>query len=74
MHGTVCELMQSIVIYYMYSIYALDLQKESTFIFTTTKGSMNACMELVGLSTSNNVQNHRFRWCVLSIYKVLYKT
>ena len=27
-------------------------------IFPTTKGSMNACMELVGFSTSNKVNNH----------------
>ena len=28
------------------------------FIFATMKGSMNACMELVGFSTSNKVKNH----------------
>ena len=28
------------------------------FIFPTTKGSMNACMELVGFNTSNKVKNH----------------
>ena len=28
------------------------------FIFPTTKGYVNACMELVGLSTFNNVKNH----------------
>jgi len=31
------------------------------FIFATTKGSMNACMELVGFSTSSKVKNHWYR-------------
>ena len=31
----------------------------------TTKGSMNACMELMGSSTSNKVKNH----CIICIYK-----
>ena len=28
------------------------------FIFPTTKGSMNACMKLLGFSTSKKVKNH----------------
>ena len=28
------------------------------FIFQTTKGSMNACLELMGLSVSNKVKSH----------------
>ena len=32
---------------------------DTHFIFATTKGSMNACMELVGFSTSNKVKNRR---------------
>ena len=31
---------------------------DTNFNFATTKGSMNACMELVGFSTSNKVRNH----------------
>ena len=31
---------------------------DTHFICPTTKGSMNACMELVGFSTSNMVENH----------------
>ena len=30
-------------------------------IFPTTKGSMNACMELIGFSNSNEVKNHCVR-------------
>ena len=32
--------------------------KKAHFIFPTTKGSMNACMELVGSSSSKNIKNH----------------
>ena len=40
-------------------IHVLNLKgKKAHFIFPTTKGSMNACMELVGFSTSNKVKNH----------------
>ena len=31
---------------------------DTHFIFATTKGSMNACMELVGFSTPSKVKNH----------------
>ena len=31
---------------------------DTHFIFPSTKGSMNACIELVGFSTSNKVRNH----------------
>ena len=31
---------------------------DTHFIFPTTKGLMNACMELVGFSTSNKVKSH----------------
>ena len=34
---------------------------DTHFIFATTRGSMNACMELVGFSTSNRVENHWHR-------------
>ena len=32
--------------------------RDTHFIFPTTKGSMNACMEFMGFSTSNRVKNH----------------
>ena len=31
---------------------------DTHFIFVTTKGSINACIELVEFSTSNKVKNH----------------
>ena len=31
---------------------------DTHFIFPTTQGSINACMELVGFSTSDKVKNH----------------
>ena len=34
---------------------------DSHFIFPITRSSMNACMELVRFSTSNNVKNHWYR-------------
>ena len=40
--------------------WAIKINKihDTNFIFATTKGSMNICMELVGFSTSNKVKNH----------------
>jgi len=32
--------------------------QDTHFIFQTTNGLMNACMELVGFSNSNKVKNH----------------
>ena len=52
-HNTVCALIQYIAIYICFK-----LEEENTFIFQTTNGSMDACMELVGFSTSNKVKNH----------------
>ena len=34
---------------------------DTHFIFPTTKGSMNACIELAEFSTSNKVKNHWYR-------------
>ena len=36
----------------------LNLKNKAYFIFPITKGSMSACMGLVGLSTSKKVKNH----------------
>ena len=33
-------------------------KKKVHFILPSTKGSMNACMELMGFSASNKVKNH----------------
>ena len=35
-----------------------EFEKKKHFIFPTMKGSMNACMEFLGFSTSNKVKNH----------------
>ena len=56
-HGTVCALIQYIVIIVKYIGFEFEGKKKH-FIFPTMKGSMNACMELVGFSTSNKVKNH----------------
>jgi len=53
MHGTVSTLMQFTVIYICFNYE----EEKAHFIFPTTKGSMNACMELVGLNTSTRVKN-----------------
>ena len=34
------------------------MKKKTHFIFPIMKGSMSACMELVGNGTSNKVKNH----------------
>ena len=57
MHGTICALIQYIVIIVKYICFEFE-GKKAYFIFPTMKGSMNACMELVGFSTSNKVKNH----------------
>ena len=44
-------------------IYVLNLKKNAHIIFSTSKGLMNACIELVGLSISNKAKNH----CIKSI-------
>ena len=59
MYGTVCVLIQYIVMY----IYVLNLKKNAHIIFSTSKGLMSACIELVGLSISNKAKNH----CIKSI-------
>ena len=33
-------------------------EKTTNLLFPTTKGSMNACIEFVGLGTSKKVKNH----------------
>ena len=50
-HGTVCALIQYIVIIVKYIGFEFE-GKKVYFIFTTMKGSMNACMD------SNKVKNH----------------
>ena len=47
----VCALIQYIVIYTCF-----EFEEENKY--PTTKGSMNACMELAGFSTSHKVKNH----------------
>ena len=37
-------------------------KKKSILHFPTTKGSLNACMELVGFSASNKDKNHYLTW------------
>ena len=50
MHGTVCALIQYIVVYILC---VLNMKKKPHFIFPTIKVSMNAYMELVGFIASN---------------------
>ena len=48
---------------------------DTHFFFPTTKGSMNACMELVGFSTSNKVKNDRYsflRAAPMCVYIYIY--
>ena len=54
MHGTVSALVQFIVTYICFNYEG----EKAHYIFPTTKGPMNACMELVGLNTYNRVKNH----------------
>ena len=44
----------------MMSFSKINTIHDTHFILPTTKGSMNACMELLGFSTSNKVKNHCF--------------
>ena len=55
-----CTIIQYIVIYICF-----ELEEKIT---PTTNGSMNACMELVGLSASNAVKKHCFKLCVYQCY------
>ena len=50
----VCLVIQYIVIY----LYFEFEETAGHFVLPTTKGSMNAFIELFGLSTSNKVKNH----------------
>ena len=50
----VCAQIQSIAICICFEFE----EKKAPFIFPTTKGSMNACMEHVGFRTSKKVKNH----------------
>ena len=76
MHGTVCALIQYIVIIVKYIGFEFE-GKKAYFSFPTMKGSMNACMELVGFSTSNKVKNHwsriidRLGECLFSTYDMV---
>ena len=61
-----CALKQYVAIY----IYFEFEEKSGTFIFPTTKDSMNACMDLVGFSTSKNVKSHWYRlYCIFLMVK-----
>ena len=52
--------MYSYMLYIQYMYFEFERQK-THFIFPAKKVSMNACMELVRLSTSNKVKNHWVR-------------
>ena len=52
----VCALVQYIVIYICFKY-----EEKSTLYFPTGKGSINACMELVGLSTSKKLRTIALR-------------
>ena len=54
MQGTVCELIQHIVLYVCFEFE----ETKPISLFPTTKGSVNVYMVLVGFSTCNKVANH----------------
>jgi len=53
-HGTVFVLIQYIVIHISFGFE----EKKGYLIFPTMKGSVNACMELVGFDFSKKVKNY----------------